>query len=86
MGTKELYTKIDGCDDRLKACPFCGSPAELWEYTPNEFMVQKVAMCSNGSDENAEPEIEGCPMYMSTNEFHKSTKREAIEAWNKRAI
>jgi Lar family restriction alleviation protein len=80
----EEYTKIHGYDDKLKPCPFCGSPAELWQFTLNDINFQKVVMCSNTSDENAEPPEEGCPMYMSTSEFHKATKKEAIEAWNKR--
>ena len=81
----ELYTKIVGHDDKLKPCPFCGEPAELWEYKPNPYLIQKVAMCSNRSDENENPPREGCPMYMSPDEFHKPTKHEAIAVWNKRA-
>ena len=83
---RQLYKKIDGFDESLKGCPFCGEHAELWEYSPINGVFQKVARCSNGSDENAEPPIEGCPMYMSTPEFHKETKSEAVKAWNKRAI
>ena len=81
---RELYTKIDGYDDQIKPCPFCGSPAELWEYSPIDLVYKKVVMCTNSSDENAEPPKEGCPLYMSAGEFHKSTKIEAINAWNKR--
>jgi hypothetical protein len=81
---RELYKKITGYDGELKPCPFCGEHAELWEFSPSDELFQKVAMCSNSSDENAEPPIEGCPMYMSTPGFHKGTKREAISAWNKR--
>ena len=81
---RDTYTKIDGYDDKIKPCPFCGSPSQLWEYSPNESIHQKVVMCTNSSDENAEPTKEGCPLYMSADEFHKSTKTEAIAAWNKR--
>lgn len=75
MDKKEEYTKIKGWDATLEPCPFCGSPAELWEFTLAG-NSSKSAMCSN----------EECEMYMSNNDFHKSTKNEARNAWNKRTV
>lgn len=78
--TKELYHKIDGYDDQLHNCPFCGSKAELWEYSISGDYFQKVAVCSKSEDDDTEE----CPMYMPPDGFYKATKKEAIEVWNTR--
>lgn len=80
---RDLYRRIEGHDRLLLACPFCGSRAEMWEYEPTENHFQKVAMCSNGGDEDRD--IEPCPMYMPPEGFYKATKQEAKRAWNQRA-
>jgi hypothetical protein len=78
---REMYRKIDGWDDRLERCPFCGYAAEMWEYEPTPEHYQKVVMCANGGDGQDEPE---CPMYMPPEGFYRATKVDAAEAWNKR--
>ena len=85
---REIYKKIDGHDHLLFPCPFCGSPAELWEYDPSdEILVTKVVMCTKTSDENETPERIGCPLSeVGIVGFHKPTKREAIKAWNARTL
>lgn len=80
--TRELYKPIPSWDAELKACPFCGSPAEMWEYEPTENHFQKVAMCGNDGDEDEG--IEPCPMYMPPEGFYRDTKKNAAEAWNRR--
>lgn len=71
------YRRIDGHDDELLPCPFCGAAAELWEYreSESESSFTKVATCGDSE----------CDMYMSNRDFHKATKREAIKAWNRRS-
>jgi Lar family restriction alleviation protein len=69
------YTKIEGFDDQLLPCPFCGSSAELWQRKEGAGNFSKAVTCGDNE----------CEMYMSTNEFHKATKKQAIAAWNRRA-
>jgi len=78
---RELYRKIE-TKESLKPCPFCGAPAELWEFEPTPDYFQKVVMCSNSGDE--EENQEGCPMDMPPSGFYCETKRSAISIWNAR--
>ena len=67
----------------LLPCPFCGSPAELSEYSDGSGYVSKLVACTNGGDmPDSEDE---CLMYLPSSVAYKATKREAIEIWNKRA-
>lgn len=79
---REMYRKISGWDATLEPCPFCGSAAELWEYSPSEDHHQKVVMCSNNGDEDAD--TEECPMFMPPDGFYRATKSEARDIWNTR--
>lgn len=79
---REQYYRINGWDATLEPCPFCGSPAEMWEYSPHDDCHQKVAMCSNGGDEDNG--TDECPMYMPPQGFYKATKLEARNTWNTR--
>lgn len=65
----------------LLPCPFCGSPAEMNEFT--EFgKVSKVVSCTNSGDIG---EGDECVMYFPSSVAYKATKREAIAVWNARA-
>ena len=84
---REIYSKID-CPEEISPCPFCGQPAELWLFTPNDYVNFKVVMCTNMADEDEgeDIDVDGCPMNFNDNMmFHKPTRREAIAAWNTRA-
>lgn len=80
--SREMYHRVNGWDRKLELCPFCGSPAEMWEYEPIPGTYQKVAMCSNNGDENND--VEPCPMDMPPEGFYRSTKADAAEIWNRR--
>lgn len=77
----EEFTKIE-TDIELVSCPFCGSPAELWEHAPPGGYIRKAVMCSNSG--NKDKTDDECPMYLPNSGFYKATKREAIELWNTR--
>ena len=79
---REEFKKIEGWDYTMEPCPFCGSPAELWEHQLDDGAYRKVVMCSNGGDGLDD---EGCPMYMPPEGFYKATKIEALVAWNTRS-
>ena len=65
----------------LLPCPFCGSPAEINEFT--EFgKVSKIVSCTNSGDMG---EGDECIMYFPSAVAYKATKREAIAVWNTRA-
>ena len=82
---RDMYRRIEGWDATLEPCPFCGSPAEMWEYEPSPNHYQKVVMCSNnGEAEEYEGERLECPMYMPSDGFYKATKNEARNIWNTR--
>lgn len=81
---REEYSKITGWDAVLESCPFCGSPAEMWEYSPNDDYYQKVVMCSNSGDEDKG--TEECPMYIPPSGFYRATKLEAMKIWNTRKV
>lgn len=57
----------------IEDCPFCGSPGELVSYEVGEY-AQKVVCCSNSE----------CGMDLPPDGFYSSTKKEALEKWNKR--
>lgn len=80
--SKEDFKKIEGYDATLEPCPFCGSPAELWEITHTKETANKFGACTNAGDEINDDE--GCPMYMPNDGFYKATKVEAVNEWNKR--
>jgi len=80
--SKELYHKLKVPSGvTLPECPFCGSDLELWEYCPEENYATKVVCCSNSGDE--ENEIYECPLYMPSEGFYKSTKRDAIAVYRR---
>ena len=58
----------------IKLCPFCGSAGELNSYERGEY-ASKLVCCSN--DE--------CPLDLPPEGFYASTKKEALEIWNKRS-
>ena len=58
----------------IKPCPFCGSAGELNSYEKSFGYARKVVCCSN----------EDCPMDLPPEGFYASTKKEALEIWNKR--
>lgn len=55
----------------LKKCPFCGSEAEIEEYTDGTYAV--VCSCN----------ISECEVQPTT--YWHYSKEKAIEAWNRRA-
>lgn len=79
---REQYRKINGWDATLEPCPFCGSAAEMWEYSPHDGCHQKVVMCNKAGDESKG--IDECPMYMPSDGFCAATKNQAREIWNTR--
>ena len=80
---REEYKKLDSVSYfHIKKCPFCGSPAELWEHQLANGTYRKVVMCSNGGDGLDD---EGCPMYMPPDGFYQATKLAAIDIWNNRS-
>ena len=83
---REMYKKLE-TSKHIEPCPFCGYPAELWEYEPVPGHFQKVVMCTNLDNQGEDEDKDdcGCPMYMPPNGFYKATKREAILIWNNRA-
>jgi Lar family restriction alleviation protein len=65
----------------LLPCPFCGSPAEINEFT--DFgQVSKIVSCTNSGEMG---ESDECVMYFPSAVAYKATKREAIAIWNSRA-
>lgn len=55
--------------NELKPCPFCGNSVELWE---TGFGVVKVIECKTCNVRFVFP-------------WHKDTKKELTDAWNRRA-
>ena len=90
MTTKELYTKLEG-QAPLDRCPVCGSPAELWQYSPALLAPStKVGMCTNGDQFGPQLGIagivdSGCLLYMPPDDFYRPTIREAAKYWNEYA-
>lgn len=77
----------------LRACPCCGGPAELWQYSDSPTSpCTKVVMC--GTSEAIGPQITdddilgtpGCPLYMPQQGAYKATIREAVRYWNEFAV
>ena len=56
--------------DKLKACPFCGSIAMVWESEPNRFYVE----CSHS-----------CVIIPSNQDEWFTSEQNAINRWNTRA-
>ena len=79
--SKEEFLKLKSLA-KLKPCPYCGSPNELWQHEPGTGYAQKVVMCSNSGNEDND--IEPCPMNMPPEGFYMATRREAIKIANTR--
>jgi uncharacterized Zn finger protein (UPF0148 family) len=66
------FQRIGGSEGYLLCCALCDGPAQLWQRHEGGDNYSKAGMCSN----------DDCPLYLPGNDFHKATKKEAIEYWN----
>lgn len=83
----EMYVELVKAGDlpQALACPCCGSPPTLWQYTEIGGTTSKVVMCDNGDpiiDSDFPAEMTGCLLFMPPPSFYKATRREAIAYWN----
>jgi len=65
----------------LLPCPFCGSDAEINEFTEHG-QTSKIVSCTNSGNFG---ETDECVMYFPSPVAYKATKREAIAIWNARS-
>lgn len=65
----------------LAACGFCGSPANMWQYTNALEVVTFAVMCS--LSESASPSGDDCPLFMPPDSFYADRKIEAANYWNR---
>ena len=73
----------------LYACPVCGSPAELWQYSESETSPTTKAVCCSRADPFGPQDAivnAGCLLYMPPGVFYKATMRDAIKYWNAYAV
>ena len=84
--THEMYHKATPLDGRsMEPCPCCGSDVELWEFQAKPGAAcTKVVMCMHSDPIGAQQglAVDGCPMYMPSDDFYRATQREAVTYWN----
>ncbi len=79
----KALTTPDGT--RLDACPVCGHPAELWQYsTSTDGPTTKLVCCTRGDPFGPQEgqAMGGCLLYLPPQPFYQATIREAVRYWN----
>jgi hypothetical protein len=80
MMSDKTYKQVPYHAEPILPCNFCGSPANMWQYTDALDVVTFTVMCS--LDEEQSPTGDDCPLFTPPNEFYAATKRQAAKYWN----
>lgn len=83
------YTKIEGKDSVIEACPVCGSPANLWRFSEDmNSPISHVVMCSHDGaiGQRGAIAVDGCLLVMPPDDFYQPRQVQAINYWNDYAI